>query len=163
MRAPFQVLAIPYIKEEGEYKYAIFKRADFKIWQALSGGGEENETPIEAMRREIYEEAMIDDKAPFIRLASATTIPAAYAGGLKWGNEIIMVPEIAFGVEVSSKDFTISHEHTEYEWLSCKEATEKLKYDSNKSALWELDYRLKNGIDGIEKNIQLVEKIYSSK
>lgn len=44
-RAPFQVLIIPYIVDKGEIKYGIFKRSDRDVWQFISGGGEENETP----------------------------------------------------------------------------------------------------------------------
>lgn len=157
MRAPYQVLIFPFIKEAGKYYYAIFKRKDLKIWQGIAGGGEGNETPIEAMRRESYEEASIDKKSRCIRLSSMTTIPAVNICGLKWG-DIIMIPEFAFGVEARSRELKISGEHTQYLWLSCEDAIKKLKYDSNKSALWELDYRLKNGLDDIEKNIRAIKK-----
>lgn len=151
MRAPLQVLVFPFIKEGNSYLYAIFKRKDMDAWQAIAGGGEDNETPIEAAKREAYEEAMIDKNSNYIRLSSITTIPAVNIHGLKWG-DTIMIPEITFGVEIKSKEINLSDEHNEYLWLSFKEAKEKLKYDSNKSALWELDYRLKNNLNGIEEN-----------
>ena len=157
MRAPYQVLIFPFIKQAGKYYYAIFKRRDLGIWQGIAGGGEGNEKPIEAMRREAYEEASIGKKARYIRLASMATIPAVNICGLKWG-DIIMIPELAFGVEALSKELKISNEHTQYLWLGCESAIKKLKYDSNKSALYELDYRLKNGPAGIEKNIQAIKK-----
>lgn len=161
MRAPFQILTFPFIKEGEEYFYALFKRNDLEIWQAIAGGGEDDETPLEAMRREAYEEAMIDRNSPYIRLSAIAAIPAVNICGLKWGDNI-MIPEISFGVELTSKEMQLSHEHSEYRWLSCKEAMALLKYDSNKSALWELDYRLRNGLDGIEGNMKLIEKYYSS-
>ncbi len=161
MRASFQVLAFPFIKEGDKYLYAIFKRKDLSVWQAISGGGEDGETPIEAMRREAYEEALLDKNLPYIRLSSITTIPAVNIRGLIWGEEIVMIPEFTFGVEVSSKEFQISDEHTECGWFTYEEATSKLKYDSNKSALWELDYRLKNGRSGIAKNIEVIENLYA--
>jgi len=157
MRAPYQVLIFPFIKTAGKYYYAIFKRRDLGIWQGIAGGGEGNEMPIEAVRREACEEALIDKKARYIMLSSLTTIPAVNICGLKWG-DIIMIPELAFGVEAPAKDLKISHEHTQYLWLDCESAIKKLKYDSNKSALYELDYRLKNGLAGIEKNIQSIKK-----
>ncbi|MEK7172479.1 MAG: NUDIX pyrophosphatase [Patescibacteria group bacterium] len=156
MRAPYQVLIFPFIKEAGKYYYAIFERRDLGIWQGIAGGGEGNESPIEAARREACEEALIDKKARYIRLASMTTIPAVNICGLKWG-DIIMIPELAFGVEAPSKELKISHEHTQYLWLSYEQAIKKLKYDSNKSALYELDYRLKNGLTIIAKNIQSIK------
>jgi len=160
MRAPYQVLVLPFVKEGEKYYYAIFKRKDLDIWQFIAGGGEGKETPIEAARREAYEEALIDRNSRFIRLASLTAIPATNIHGLIWGKEIIIIPEFAFGVELHSKKMKITSEHTQYLWLSYKNAIKKLKYDSNKSALWELDYRLKNkGIRGIEKNIQVIKKL----
>lgn len=157
MRLPYQVLVFPFIKEKGKYYYAIFKRKDLNIWQGIAGGGEGKETPLEAMRREAYEEATINKKARFIRLSSLITIPAVNICGLRWGN-IVMIPEFSFGVEVETRKLKISNEHKQYLWVSCQEAINKLKYDSNKSAIWELDYRLKNGIGGIKKNIQSIKK-----
>ena len=40
-------------------EYAIFQRSDGDYWQAIAGGGEEGETPEEAAKREIQEEAGI--------------------------------------------------------------------------------------------------------
>lgn len=157
MRAPFQVLILPFVRKGKKYYYAIFKRKDLDVWQFIAGGGEGNETPIEAARRETYEETSIDKNSRFIRLSSLTAIPAANIRGLIWGKEIIMIPEFAFSVELNSKKLKITNEHTQYLWLSYENAIKKLKYDSNKSALWELDYRLKNkNLNGIEKNIQTI-------
>ena len=159
MRAPFQVLVIPFIKEKGKYYYAIFKRRDLKLWQFIAGGGEKNETPLEAAKREAYEEAEIDKKSRYIKLASICTIPAVNIRGLKWGKEIVMIPEFTFGVKVSSRKLKISKAHTQYLWVSYGEAIKKLKYDSNKSALWELDFRLKNKkLKSVEKNTEILKK-----
>jgi len=70
-----------------------------------------------------------------------------------------MIPEFSYGVEAKSKALKISNEHTEYLWMDAESAMKKLKYDSNKSAIWELDYRLKNGsTDFIDDNIQSIKK-----
>lgn len=158
MRAPYQVLVLPFVREGEKYYYAIFKRKDLNMWQFIAGGVEGDEKPIEAAKREAYEEAFIDRGSRYIRLASICAIPAANICGLKWGEKIIMIPEFAFGVELSSRKLKISGAHTRCLWLSCEDAIKKLKYDSNKSALWELDYRLKNGLNGIEKNIQAIKR-----
>jgi dATP pyrophosphohydrolase len=44
-------------------------------------------------------------------------------------------------------DFTIaiSREPTAYRWLSYEEAVKLLRWDSNKTALWELNERLRRG------------------
>lgn len=159
MRAPYQVLIFPFIKGKDKYYYAIFERKDLSIWQGLAGGGEGDEVPFEAARREAYEEAGIDQNAHYIRLSSITTIPAVNICGLLWGN-VVMIPEFSFGVEVRSRELKIRDEHIQYLWLSCNDAIDKLRYDSNKSALWELDYRLKNGLAGIKENIQAIKKFF---
>jgi len=159
MRAPYQVLIFPFIKEENKHYYAIFKRKDLGIWQGLAGGGEGDESPLEAAKREAYEEAAIGGDSRYIRLSSMTTIPAANICGLIWG-DTVMIPEFSFGVEVSSKELKISSEHIQYLWLSCDGAINKLRHDSNKSALWELDYRLKNGLAGMKENIQSIKKFF---
>lgn len=153
------MLIFPFIKGKDKYYYAIFERKDLGIWQGLAGGGEGDEAPLEAARREAYEEAAIDKNSHYIRLSSITTIPAVNICGLLWG-DVVMIPEFSFGVKVQSRELKISGEHIQYVWLSCDEAINKLRYDSNKSALWELNYRLENGLDGIEKNTQAIKKFF---
>jgi dihydroneopterin triphosphate diphosphatase len=142
MRRPYQIIAFPYTRRGNSYRYAIFKRKDLKFWQAISGGGEDDETPIETAKREAFEEAGIDKSSRFIKLDSMTTIPIANVGNHKWPRNILVLPEYSFGVEVASGDLEVGAEHSEYRWLPYKKAMELLKYDSNKSALWELMYRL---------------------
>lgn len=159
MRASYQILLFPFFKERGKYYYAIFKREDLNVWQGIAGGGEDGEKPIETARREGHEEALIDKGSDYIRLASIFTIPAEKICGLKWGKEIVMIPEFAFGVELPSRKLKVGSEHIQCLWLSCEDAINKLEWDSNKIALWELDYRLKNGnLDGIEKNAQVIRR-----
>lgn len=75
MRAPFQVLVIPYKIINNEILYGIFLRSDMKVWQTISGGGEDDESPIEAAKREANEEAGIDYNANYIKLDCTCTIP----------------------------------------------------------------------------------------
>ena len=49
MRAPYQTLTILYKKENEQIKFAIFYRNSHPIWQFVSGGGEDNETPIDTV------------------------------------------------------------------------------------------------------------------
>jgi len=152
MRAPFQVLIFPFINERNNYLYAIFKRKDLKFWQGISGGGEGNEIPLQAAKREVFEETKIDSE--FIQLDSKTTIPVENLGNYRWKG-VLVVPEFAFGVKARSKDLKISHEHSEYGWFPFEEAHKLLKYDSNKTALWELNYRL-NEKQRKERNGQVI-------
>ena len=39
MRAPYNVLVIPYISKSENPLFCIFKRADMGVWQFIAGGG----------------------------------------------------------------------------------------------------------------------------
>ncbi len=97
---------------------------------------------MQAAKREAFEEVQITPSSKFMALNSMTTIPVAHVGTYRWPANIIVLPEYAFGVEVHTKALTIGQEHSRYLWLAYDVARKRLKYDSNKSALWELHYRL---------------------
>ena len=57
-RAMFQVLAIPYwVEMDGTVEYALLRRSqdDGGYWQWVAGGGEADETPLDAASREAFE------------------------------------------------------------------------------------------------------------
>lgn len=148
-RQPFQVLVFPYTTDNnGEYKFALFQRSDEHYWQGIAGGGEHNEKPIDAASREAFEEAAISGE--LLELVSTANLPAPAVAGFLWGEGVFIIPEYSFGIAVNEDaPIKISREHTTYQWFAFAEAIEKLKWDSNKTALWELNYRLShNGIDG---------------
>ena len=141
MRAPFQVIVLPYTIQNGELMVLIGKRADNDYWQTISGGGENDETPIEAAKRELVEETSLEGKDWF-QLDSMCMLPKKYyLGHESWGKEIFVIPEYAF-IAKCSKNETISDEHSELKWCSVSETESLLKYDSNKIALWETCQRL---------------------
>ena len=150
MRAPYQTLTILNKKENEQIKFAIFYRNSHPIWQFVSGGGEDNETPIDTVVREIKEEtSLVINKNEIRQLDSRATIPVLnITGKYTWGDSVFVVPEYTFAVELKKYDIKLSNEHKEYKWVEYNEAMEKLRYDSNKTALWELNQRLiknKNG------------------
>lgn len=59
-----------------------------------------------------------------------------------WPEDTYVVPEYAFGFECT-EEIKLSHEHTECMWLSYQDTYEKLRWDSNRTALYELNCRLK--------------------
>jgi len=123
--------------------YDAFKRTDGGYWQFIAGGGEVDETPLEAARREALEEAGILPDSRYILLDSRSTIPVVdVTGEFTWGNDVFVIPEYAFGVKVDHSILNLSKEHTEYKWVGYEEAMAMLKWDSNKNALWELNTRL---------------------
>ena len=145
-RAPFQVIVFPYRKAaSGVYEYAIFFRRTIRygdIWQAISGGGEADETAMQAAMREAHEEAGIPAAVEFFQLDSMATIPTPQAAGMLWGPEVLVVPEYAFGAAVGDHEIVLSDEHESFRWVRYAAAQELLTFDSNRNALWELDYRL---------------------
>jgi dihydroneopterin triphosphate diphosphatase len=144
-RAPFQVLVIPYrVQTNGELAYAIFRRDDDgETWQALSGGGEDDETPLDAARREAWEEAGIPPASAYVALDAMASIPAIHFAAFRDRADLFVVPEYSFGVELVDIDLRLSPEHAEYAWLPYPEAYATLRWDSNKVALWELDRRVR--------------------
>ena len=58
-----------------------------------------------------------------------------------WPKDTFVVPEYAFAFECRG-EIKLSHEHTECVWLNCEAALARLKWDSNKTALYELNCRL---------------------
>jgi dATP pyrophosphohydrolase len=126
------------------------RRSDEGYWQAMSGGGEDDEKPLETARRETFEESGIPQTSEFLQLDTIEPVPVIeFKDSHVWGEDVYVIPQYCFGVTSQNIRIVISHEHTEYKWLSYEEALKLIKYDGNKTALWELDRRLKgNGPRG---------------
>jgi dATP pyrophosphohydrolase len=145
------VLVLPYLAVEREspgpspgFVYALFRRSDGGYWQGVAGGGEDEESPLEAARRELQEETGLGAEVELLMLDSRTTIPVpGITGSDLFGPDILVVPEHAFGARCVSRGLRLSGEHSEYRWFSYDAAQRALHWDSNKSALWELDQRLR--------------------
>lgn len=148
-RAKYQVLVLPYQKDEGKVKYCIFKRSDMDVWQFISGGGEdEDDSPLVSAKREAFEEAHISQKEKYSALETKCSIATECfkKARIIWGESCLVIPEYSFAVEISNIDLQISQEHTEYEWVDYDTAARKLRYDSNRVALWELDSKIRLGL-----------------
>lgn len=142
MRAPFQILAIPY-KKEKELLYCVLHRADSDQWQFIAGGGEDSETPKEAAVREVFEEAGIEN-ADVMELVSRAYVPANVIKECHrkcWPKDTYVLPEYHFAF-CCNAEIMVSKEHTEYVWISYEEAMGKSTWDSNRTALYELNCRL---------------------
>lgn len=144
-RRPYQVLVILYKRNVSSIEYCIFERESPKHQvQFIAGGGEDDETPIQAAMREVYEESGVIN-ASFQQLTSICYIPTNIFSENQrqiWGEELYVIPEYSFGAEVKSEAVKISDEHISFEWVSYDEAINQLKWDSNKTALYELNCRL---------------------
>lgn len=143
-RAPFQVLVLPYRKAEAGYiEYALFSRSNMLCWQFISGGGEDDELPLAAAKREASEEGSISSDYVYMPLDTRTSIPVnCFAESYRWSEDLFVIPEYSFAVEVGLFDFKLSEEHNEYRWMRYEEAVAKLTFDGNRTALWELNQKL---------------------
>jgi dihydroneopterin triphosphate diphosphatase len=131
----------------GRIEFAIFRRANYpeECWQGIAGGAEQGETAEQAARREMFEEAAIPADAPLIPLDSVASIPASFFRDRHlWGPATYVVPQQAFGVELSGHAIVLSDEHTEFRWVPYADAARMLRWESNKTALWELHERLRH-------------------
>jgi dihydroneopterin triphosphate diphosphatase len=145
MRAPFQILAIPYRIIDGTLMFCVMHRSDADWWQFIAGGGEDSETPIEAAKREMFEEAGVTVKN-ILQLTFMAYVPTdcfAEHHRKNWPADTYIIPEYCFAFECDS-NIALSHEHTECAWLTYDEACKTLKWDSNRTALYELKCRLEN-------------------
>ena len=144
-RAPMQVIVLLYrFTPAKQPEYAIFFRRSPRFgefWQAISGGGEDDETPLEAAMREANEEGGLSYETEYLPLDMMTKLPAQMASALM-SLDILAIPEYAFGANAEGQEIVISDEHLEFRWADYDEAHTLLKFDSNKNALWELHYRL---------------------
>lgn len=162
MRLPHQVLGFPYKKDKnGQYLYAVFLRNSKKeVWQGIAGGVEDfDKSYLDAFKREAYEEANISFDSKVISLESTCTIPVEkVTKKFIFGKDTILIYEHSFGVEVTKENLKLSIEHKDMKWLPYEDAIKILTYDSNKNALWELNYKLKK-----EKNNMTNSRDYLSK
>ncbi len=148
-RAKYQVLVIPYLKTNDNVLYCIMKRSDMDdCWQFIAGGGEEeDESPLVSAKREAEEEANISFEASYAKLETTSSISTEHFPARKiWGEKVLVIPEYCFAVQLTDPEIQLSNEHTSFQWVDYDTAKQRLQYDSNKVALWELDNKIKLGI-----------------
>jgi dATP pyrophosphohydrolase len=144
MRAPFQILVIPFRHTARQEEFAVLKRSDAGCWQFVAGGGEGEESPAQAAARETQEEIGIKADGSLMALDSKATVPkTCFAAAASWPPDIYVVTEHCFAVDVGDRVLALSGEHAESQWLPYEAAIALLKWDSNRNALWELNERLK--------------------
>jgi len=144
MRAPFQILVIPFRHTAARPEFAVLKRRDAGYWQFVAGGGEDDEFPAQAAQRETKEEIGIAANGRLLQLDSMATVPKkCFAAADHWGQEVYVIPEYCFAIDAGASALALSGEHTEVRWVSYDQACSLLKWDSNRNALWELNERLK--------------------
>lgn len=146
-RQPVIALVYPYRKREDDHEFAIFNRADCEedFWQAISGGAENDETPLDAAIREMWEEGRIEPDARITRLDSTDTIPASNRKNSGWGDDVYVIRKHNFGVDVGTHEIVLSEEHSEYRWVPYENASAMLKLQADRFTLKELSLRIQRG------------------
>lgn len=144
MRQPYQILVIPFRRNlSGTLEFCAFQRADDGNWQGIAGGGETGETPAQAAIREAFEEAEIPPTQPFYSLDTRSSIPKhIFPGSDAWSRDVFVIPEYALAVDCTGIDIILSKEHLEFIWDIYEKIQKLLFWDSNQTALWELNERL---------------------
>lgn len=146
MRAPFQVLVLPYRHTADGPRYCILRRSDAGYWQFVAGGGEQGESPEEAAARELREET--GKTGPLLRLTAMTWFPAKDVRpdwATLWGERTLVVPEYMFAVRLDGGAVSLSYEHTAYQWVPYDAAQALLHWEGDQTALYELDNRIRLG------------------
>jgi 8-oxo-dGTP pyrophosphatase MutT (NUDIX family) len=132
-RLPIQIEAILFKKTDGKIQYLILKRHPPKshpeigqFWQPITGGLEEGETKMEALKREIREETGIKNIIKIIKdvhYYEPIDLPLIeYLN--RHGHPCKYLKAYVFGVEVSSDEEVVldGKEHSEFKWCSFQEA-----------------------------------------
>lgn len=145
-RQPQQVHIFLYRKNSrGVYEFAILQRSDNPLWwQGVCGGVEEGETIEGGARREIFEEAGIDEKLPLYPLDSLSYLPADIFNKehqRAWGKDVVVIPMYFFAMPFQGQ-IKLSDEHIQCRWLPYEEAEKLVYFDDQKVALWETKERL---------------------
>lgn len=145
LRQPWNVFVYLFRKNNHNTEYLLLKRKDDGIWQGVAGGGEENENPETAARRETFEETGLKHFSRLFKLDTMSYMEANIFKDYKqWGEDIYVIPMHYFAA-LANEEIRISGEHSKYGWFTYEEAQNKLYWHDNKTALWELKEKLDRG------------------
>jgi dATP pyrophosphohydrolase len=145
MRQPNTVLVFLFRRAVDGVRHAVFRRSDDDAWQSVSGGVEDTETLAEAARRETTEETGLPAGSPLYQLDMVSGVEkSCFAAAANWPASLYIVRKHFFAMDVSAaaEALVLSAEHKEFGWFSYEEAYAALRYDDDKTALWELDQRI---------------------
>jgi dihydroneopterin triphosphate diphosphatase len=148
VRQPLEVIVFPFRIAATAPEYAVFRRADDGCWQGVAGGVEEGEDLVTAARRETAEETGLAGGSLLYKLDMVSGVAKiCFAASRHWPDDLYIVAKHHFAVDVTSEPapVVLSREHSEFRWAPYGEAAALLSYDDDKTALWELNARLRAG------------------
>lgn len=143
-----QVHIYLYRRRNGIYEYAVFQRSDMPIcWQGVCGGLEDGETLEQGVHRELWEETGIKEFPLIHQLETVSYVPSNQFGEKHrnaWGERVVVIPMFCYAIPYDG-EIILSDEHSDVKWLSYEDAVELVFFDSQKTALYELNEKLKRG------------------
>ena len=136
-KIPISVLVIIYTKNKDIL--LLKKNNDKDMWQSVTGSLNENEKPIDAAKREVFEETgLTSDKIFDCNKQYIFEIYEMWRH--KYEDGVTHNTEHVFLLELEEKiDIVIDkNEHLQYEWLSRVKAAEKVFSHTNRQAIFDL-------------------------
>ena len=135
-KKPISSLVLIYTED---FKVLLMERADKKaFWQSVTGSLEENETPIEAAAREVFEETGINTNQYTLEDWYLSHVYEIYAHWrFRYAPDITHNTEHIFGLKLPSViPVQLSeHEHVQHLWVDWKEAIDKVFSWTNVEAI----------------------------
>ncbi len=111
-------------------------------WGFVKGNVEPGEDEQETVLREAEEETGLTPGQLFFQDGFRETITYFY----KKDGTTIHKEVVYFLAESTSRDVSLSHEHTDYAWLSYDEAMERLTYDNARQVLKKAERHRQNNL-----------------
>jgi dATP pyrophosphohydrolase len=146
-RLPIQVLVFLHARGESGPRYLLLRRVpeQFAIWQPVTGGVEEGETPPRTAAREVLEETGYSLGPDDLRSFTGTFTFRLEGEMRRFYPGHAEVVEHRFEAEVEERAPRLDPaEHESHRWCGLDEALALLHWRSNKDALRELDARLRS-------------------
>ena len=136
-KKPISSLVLIYTED---FKVLLMERADKKaFWQSVTGSLEENETPIEAAAREVFEETGVNTNQYLLEDWHLSHVYEIYAHWrYRYAPNITHNTEHIFGLKVPSVIPIQLSEHVQYLWVDWKEAMDKVFSWTNVEAIKKL-------------------------
>ena len=136
-KIPISVLVIIYTKNKDIL--LLKKNNDKDMWQSVTGSLNENEKPIDAAKREVFEETgLTSDKIFDCNKQYIFEIYEMwrhkYEDGVTHNTEHVFLLELEEKVDI----IIDKNEHLQYEWLSRVKAAEKVFSHTNRQAIFDL-------------------------